>query len=241
MAISKQDLCGARTPADIERKYNFGKSFSEVMGFAEKAQRSAEEAQSAVSTLNENLSQEEIFNRLTNNGEAEGIFRDDDGQIYINAEYIVSLSKLFANEIIMSGKFVYETEAYIAPGAEEIATIQAHILGGVTIPADLIPLYDFAGVGGVPDGVITSMDSRQARKFQLGTASMADWPMAKKSTIRMEIDLTNPERAIRFTGTNMWGRQIDSYVGVNGTSITCPQTEARLDALEARIATLENA
>lgn len=41
-------------------------------------------AQSAVN----NLSQLDIFNKLTNNGQVQGIFLEKDGQIYINAEYI---------------------------------------------------------------------------------------------------------------------------------------------------------
>jgi hypothetical protein len=32
--ISKQDRQGARTPADLERKYNFGQTFAEIMGIA---------------------------------------------------------------------------------------------------------------------------------------------------------------------------------------------------------------
>lgn len=36
------------------------------------------------------LTQQELFNRLTNNGQVQGIFLGNDGQIYINAEYINS-------------------------------------------------------------------------------------------------------------------------------------------------------
>ena len=90
---SKQDLVGARTAADIERRYNFSKRFSEVMGIASDAQQTADEAKQAASEavgkLDETLTSEEIFNRLTNNGEAQGIYREN-GQIYINASYITA-------------------------------------------------------------------------------------------------------------------------------------------------------
>ena len=43
--MSKQDRQGVRTPADVERKYNFGKAFSEVMGAARDAGAVAEDAQ----------------------------------------------------------------------------------------------------------------------------------------------------------------------------------------------------
>lgn len=45
---------------------------------------------SAVTDLDESLDQESIFNRLTNNGRAQGIILQN-GQLYINAEYIQSL------------------------------------------------------------------------------------------------------------------------------------------------------
>lgn len=43
--MSKQDRQGVRTPADVERKYKFGKAFSEVMGVARDAGAVAEDAQ----------------------------------------------------------------------------------------------------------------------------------------------------------------------------------------------------
>ena len=90
MATSKQDMTYARTASDIERKYNFGKSFGEVFGLLGEAKRIAEEAENAVNNLDTDLDQEGIFNRLTNNGQEQGIYRGKDGHIYINASYILS-------------------------------------------------------------------------------------------------------------------------------------------------------
>ena len=95
---AKQDRTYPRTATDIERKYNFGKSFSEIMGLAtdaqdaaDRANDAADRAQSAVNDLNRNLDQMEIFNRLTNNGKASGLFIDPEtGEIYINAAYIAA-------------------------------------------------------------------------------------------------------------------------------------------------------
>ncbi len=89
---AKQDRVYPRTPSALEQKYNFNKTFAEVMGYASTAQKAAETAQEAADKANkayEGLDQEQIFNLLTNNGEAEGIYRQD-GQIYINASYLVS-------------------------------------------------------------------------------------------------------------------------------------------------------
>lgn len=91
--MSKQDRQGVRTPAEVERKWNFGKSFAEAMGYATDAQKSAEAAQAAADRANEayaGLNQEQIFNLLTDNGAAQGIYRGEDGQIYLNASYIMA-------------------------------------------------------------------------------------------------------------------------------------------------------
>lgn len=84
--MSKQDGYASRTAADLERKYNFGQTFAEVYGLISDAQTAANEAQTAV----EGLDSEEIFNRLTNYGEHQGIYRGDDGGVYINASFIKS-------------------------------------------------------------------------------------------------------------------------------------------------------
>jgi hypothetical protein len=73
-----------RTATDLELKYNFGRTFAEVYGLATDAQKAAEEAKMAI----EGLDHEEIFNRLTNYGEWQGIYRDANGDVYLNASYI---------------------------------------------------------------------------------------------------------------------------------------------------------
>lgn len=90
--MSKQDRVASRTAEDVERKYNFGKTFAEVFGMAEEAQKAAEKAQAAADNANgavEDLDQDTIFNLLTNNGEIKGLFMQD-GQLYINASYLVT-------------------------------------------------------------------------------------------------------------------------------------------------------
>ena len=89
---SKQDLVAARTAQDVERKYNFGKTFAEVMGMAEEAQKAAEKAQEAADNATgavEDLDQDTIFNLLTNNGELKGLFMKY-GVLYVNASYLAT-------------------------------------------------------------------------------------------------------------------------------------------------------
>ena len=49
--MSKQDRQGVRTPADLERRYDFRKSFSEVMGAARAAENQALKAQNDVKLM----------------------------------------------------------------------------------------------------------------------------------------------------------------------------------------------
>lgn len=86
---AKQDRTAARTPEDLERKYKFDQSFSEIMGIATDARTTAESAK-AIAENATNLTPEEVFNLLTDNGALKGIFKDDDGEIYINASYLRS-------------------------------------------------------------------------------------------------------------------------------------------------------
>ena len=85
---AKQDRVPARTPADLERKYNFGESFADAMGIATDAQKTAEAAQDSANSVAQKMNPEDIFNILTDNGTLQGMFRGDDGEIYINASYL---------------------------------------------------------------------------------------------------------------------------------------------------------
>ena len=51
--MSRQDRQGARTPADLEYRYAFGKSFAELMGIANDARTSAEEAKKVSASVKE--------------------------------------------------------------------------------------------------------------------------------------------------------------------------------------------
>jgi hypothetical protein len=46
--MSKQDRQGARTPADLERKYNFGRTFAELLGIANDARNSVNFVESSL-------------------------------------------------------------------------------------------------------------------------------------------------------------------------------------------------
>lgn len=81
--MSKQDRQGVRRPAELEQKYDFEKRFGDAM-------EAANAASDAVNNLDRVLDQNEVFDRLTNNGNAKAIYIDENGQLYINASYLVS-------------------------------------------------------------------------------------------------------------------------------------------------------
>lgn len=88
--MSKQDRQGARNISEFMSRYNLGKSFAEMFGLAKEAKRVAEEAKSTASDPAKNLTHEEIFNLLTKNGALQGLYRGEDGELYINASYIMT-------------------------------------------------------------------------------------------------------------------------------------------------------
>lgn len=103
--MSKQDRQGARNIAEFMSRYNFGKSFAEMFGLAKEAKRVAEEAKTTASKPAQNLTHEEIFNLLTKNGALQGLYRGEDGELYVNASYIVTdefLANLIKTGVITS-------------------------------------------------------------------------------------------------------------------------------------------
>lgn len=226
--MSKQDRQGVRTAADLERKWNFGKSFAEAIGIAEEARKLAEDAEGK---LGGDMTNEEIFNFLTNNGENQGLFRYEDGALYINAEYIRAVEALFEKKITVKGTLTNTAEVYVPPGEEEMRTIQEHALGLGLITSQNIPLYDVNG-----DGIVDITDLAAFNKMRRGRIQMSEWSGAKKSTVTVTIDVSNPDKCIRIEGENMWGRQFAQYIGISGTNIIDAQmadyvVEQGLDAL----------
>ena len=209
--MSKQDRQGVRTANDLEQKYNFGKSFAEVMGIATDAQKAADEANESF----KNLDAQEVYNRLTDNGKSQGLFRNENGDLYVNAKYLYALDELFANDINMSGTFTHKVNVFIEPSQEELETIKKHVAGAEAIIPSRIALYDFNN-----DGVVDVVDLAAVSMSMQGKKTIASrgWSGAVNSDVTLTIDLKNPNKFIRVTGENMWGRTFDEYIGVNGTS-----------------------
>lgn len=86
----KQDKVAPRTASDIIQKYNFGKTFAETMGLAKSAKNEAGKSAKSVQDLDKKLDHKEVFNRLTKNGTLQGLYRGEDGELYVNASFLKS-------------------------------------------------------------------------------------------------------------------------------------------------------
>lgn len=88
--IAKQDRTYTRTAAALEQKHNFDKTFGDIAGIATDARNAANEANEALEKIEKKMTPDEIFNLLTENGAQKGLYRGEDGTLYVNASYIVS-------------------------------------------------------------------------------------------------------------------------------------------------------
>lgn len=143
----KQDRQAVRTASELERKYNFGKTFAEAFGLVKEAQDAAARAENTAESAKdavEALDHEAIFNLLTNNGELQGLYKKD-GKLYINAE-LVQIVNLIADHLksvsdnrtmeISSGRFEFSVDDLAR------VVIEANTFG---TPQIWIPTYDENG------------------------------------------------------------------------------------------------
>lgn len=194
MIFKKQDITAPKNAVDLERKYGFTKRFAEVMGIATDARSQAEEANDKF----DNLDQEQIFALLTTDGENQGIYRDEEGNVYINASYIAT------------GIIRFDKEMFVEPGTKEAQRIRAHLAGTSTIPPHEQDLYDFN-----EDGALTAEDADIAEQCAMGEASIAStFGADKKTKFTITIDFFNEKETIRYTGTDIWGAATDDSVGL---------------------------
>ena len=187
----KQDLQGVRRPADIERKYGL------------------EKIKQSVDAIDKRMSQSEIFKELTDNGKKQGVFETRDGQVYINAEYIVSLSAMFAKDITMTGKFESVAQAFLPPTYEDVRAIQSAILFPESHQGSKY-LCDLNG-----DGLYNDTDVQLARDLYFGNIGYDACPGLKKSSVTLRINMSDTDKTIHIFGTNMWGSYVETCIGAN--------------------------
>ena len=219
-------------------------------GMNEIAQEKADEAEKNALTAAEQIAQAkvdaqtqlDIFNKLTDNGKLQGIYIQD-GKWYINAE-LAQIVNLFTQNIFMSGMFLGSGKAFFEPGWQELETLYG-IMTRVQPPtAEELRLFDFNS-----DGAINVGDYQLGYNAFVGKSSLANWSGAKKSDISVYILPSDPQKAVRITGTNMWGRAVEVTLGTgslfNGAdternfNLLLTQSQAFTE-LKARVDALEN-
>lgn len=178
-----------------------GKTVDEIA--QEKADEAEDNAVGQAVTIAQNAvdgqTQEDIFNKLSNNGQMQGLFLLS-GEVYLNLRYA------------KAGSFTSSASVFLEPGQEEFDAIKNHLLGTATISDTA--LYDFDN-----SGAIGATDLVKCKQAMLGQISLASWSGAKKSTVTVTIDASNTQKAIRISGTNMWGREVEYYIGFSGASL----------------------
>lgn len=204
--MSKQDRVAPRTAADIERKYNFGQTFAQFAGLVSDAEKAAMEAEAAakaasdaVKNLNNELDQDEIFNRLTNNGQSQGIYREGDN-IYVNASYI------------KGGKIVSEGQTYLRPTYDDCIYMLRAVVFPDRYPAE--PFYDLNG-----DGKFDKDDAMLGLNVFYGLSDISECKSLQKSTVTVTIEPSNPLETVKISGVNMWGSEVVVVLGANCTKI----------------------
>ena len=145
------------------------------------ANENAQEAKQAVSDLDESLNQQAIFNRLTNNGQTQGIYLEN-GKVYINASYIKT-GTLDAN-LITAGALVVRKN--------NVAVFSANLeTGDVSISGECITIGSDS-VTSVVNGI----------KASYGTCTTGADTQVKETTISNFTKYTGQTVTVKFSYAN---------------------------------------
>lgn len=235
-AAAAQAAAIAAAASDASKKSDAAKNAAIAaasVDAAQKANNAEENAKAYADAIDAALNQLEIFNRITNNGSAKGIYLSN-GQLYINATYLksgtissdlINVLTLFAKDITMTGTFTNTTNAFLEPNQQVVDRINRHLLGTELISSAEKAKYDFDN-----DGDVDITDLVLARAAALGNRSFANWSGAVKTPVTCTINLSNPARALVMAGTDMWGNYRESVIGVDPAVATFASRE-HLDSI----------
>ena len=154
-----------------------------------------------------------------NNGWIYDFYVGYNGKLYAkNAEItgkVTASSGDIGGWTIKDGCLYSEGEAYIPPEETEMMDLLWHVSFPDKFPiaSDKITLYDFDG-----DGKLTIEDVRIMYKVIKGSTNFKDCPNAKKagkSKISVTVNPSDPAKTICVSGTNIWGRKAEYYIGAD--------------------------
>lgn len=160
--MSKQDRQGARTPADLEQKYQFGKKFAELMGIATDARESVD---SLASTLRSEMKEQET-----------SIIRDTEKIMLTALENYAKTDELGEVEQTLRSDFTVKTDAITASVAANTKSISDTNKSVSQLNSDL----------SVERGRITASVADYTQKFEQVGEDIAE----SESKLRSEITTT---------------------------------------------------
>lgn len=114
---------------------------------------------------------------------------------------------------IKDGYLYAENEEYIPPERDEVSFLLRHISFPDSFPLPSghdVSMYDFNG-----DGKLNRDDVVIAHKISQGLLRFEDCPNAEKSVVSVTINPSDVTKTICVSGTNMWGRKTEYYIGTN--------------------------
>ena len=155
------------------------------------------------------LTQEYVFNKLTNYGAIKGVYMLD-SELLVNADYI--RTGHLSADLIKGGKIVSSGMAYLPPTKEDVNAM----LWALNFP-DEYPVRDIYDLDG--DGRFTSADVLLAYRIFYGRAELSESPHAALSEVTIVIEPSPTSELTRITGKHIGGGEVVVALGICGSKI----------------------
>jgi hypothetical protein len=108
------------------------------------------------------------------------------------------------------------TTTLLKPTVADVITTLKHSTGQETIPNSKLPLYDMTN-----NGIVNASDALRMLKIIKGTltydsSNIENFSKLNQSSITVDIDPSDKDKAIHIYAENPWGTTIETYVGIDG-------------------------
>ena len=147
-------------------------------------------AKEQIDEFDRKLNQQAVFNRLTNNGEAQGLFLDENGELYINGEYIeantIKVEHLEVGSITMLVNGIVKEEV----GSEIQEGFDNMVIGGENLIINSNFDYGFHAWNGDVDSFNISTDGLLTHNNQDTTAKLYTDAINVGSYVNRELTLS---------------------------------------------------
>lgn len=164
-------------------------------------------ANEAVDNLDTSLDQQEVFNRLTNNGKAQGIILQN-GQLYINAEYIQSLILKVGGVNNENGTFeVYNGSGVLVGKIDKDGAKFTNGNDWLQISQSLLT----GGYGSTTDGILDLSANYSTGRHVVLESKTGDVILKSADDFRVQRQSGGMGYLVQSGGTDYFGRPTVSY------------------------------